>query len=278
MTSDARERLVRAKARAVADKYLPDPKAEAGTGPWAAWCIERIDELEKQLAVAQSALDQALKAPPPKKVATKKLTGKQVRFCHEYIVDLNATQAAIRAGHSESTARAIGYENLQKPHIIAFIDVLVKERNARTGWDPDRVLQRLGSERDADVAELYDDGGALKPIKDWPLVFRTGLVAGIETNELWEGAGADRRLVGYVKKVKFEQRTKITELIGRHTNVGAWKDRVEHEITPPLQQLYQQLVGTGIRPIPADPATGLGQPPTIPNAIRPQSAAPSEES
>lgn len=46
-----------------------------------------------------------------------KLTAKEEKFCYEYAIDLNATQAAIRAGYSQKTARAIGYENLTKPHI-----------------------------------------------------------------------------------------------------------------------------------------------------------------
>lgn len=60
-------------------------------------------------------------------VATNKLTDKQQRFCEEYLIDLNATQAAIRAGYSEATARFIGCENLTKPNIRAAIDKRLKE-------------------------------------------------------------------------------------------------------------------------------------------------------
>lgn len=56
-----------------------------------------------------------------KKAKPTGLTPKQKKFCHEYLVDLNATQAAIRAGYSEKTAKEIGSENLTKPHIAEYI-------------------------------------------------------------------------------------------------------------------------------------------------------------
>ena len=52
------------------------------------------------------------------------LNAKQKRFCEEYILDSNATQASIRAGYSENTAKEIGYEHLTKPHIMAYINEL----------------------------------------------------------------------------------------------------------------------------------------------------------
>lgn len=55
------------------------------------------------------------------------LTEKQKRFCDEYLINPNATQAAIRAGYSKKTARSIGEENLEKPHIREYIDKRIKE-------------------------------------------------------------------------------------------------------------------------------------------------------
>ena len=56
------------------------------------------------------------------------LTEKQKQFCHEYLVDLNATQAAIRAGYSKNSASAIGHENLRKPEIEKYIEELIGSR------------------------------------------------------------------------------------------------------------------------------------------------------
>lgn len=74
----------------------------------------------------------------------RKLTVKQERFCQEYLVDCNATQAAIRAKYSKHTAGAIGKENLQKPLIAAKIGTLLSEQQYRTEISADAVIQEFG--------------------------------------------------------------------------------------------------------------------------------------
>lgn len=71
------------------------------------------------------------------------LTEKQARFVAEYLVDLNATEAAKRAGYSEKTAYSIGFENLKKPEIQEAIQQAKNVRAERTGITQDRVLQEL---------------------------------------------------------------------------------------------------------------------------------------
>lgn len=78
-------------------------------------------------------------------VAEKKLTAKQQRFCDEYLIDLNATQAAIRAGYSEKTAKVIASENLSKPNIKEYIENRMKEKEKNLIADQDEVLQYLTS-------------------------------------------------------------------------------------------------------------------------------------
>lgn len=68
---------------------------------------------------------------------------KQERFCQEYLIDLNATQAAIRAGYSEKTSGAIGGENLQKPEIKKRIQELIKEQEKRSGLTADKVINQI---------------------------------------------------------------------------------------------------------------------------------------
>lgn len=72
-----------------------------------------------------------------------KLTSKQALFCKEYLIDLNATQAAIRAGYSKNTARVIGGENLLKPAIALFIQEAMAERSESTGITADYVLNGI---------------------------------------------------------------------------------------------------------------------------------------
>ena len=73
----------------------------------------------------------------------KKMTPKQKRFCDEYLIDLNATQAAIRAGYSRRTASSIGFENLNKPQIKEYIKARMAEKEKELIADQDEVLRYL---------------------------------------------------------------------------------------------------------------------------------------
>jgi phage terminase small subunit len=72
-----------------------------------------------------------------------KLTAKQQAFIKEYLIDLNSTQAAIRAGYSENTAKEIGYENLTKPHIKEAIDKAINKRSEKLQITAEYVLNKL---------------------------------------------------------------------------------------------------------------------------------------
>jgi len=72
------------------------------------------------------------------------LTAKQEMFCKEYLIDLNATQAAIRAGYSEKTAHSIGHENLSKPEIQERLVELNTQRIERVEYNADWVLKEAG--------------------------------------------------------------------------------------------------------------------------------------
>lgn len=84
------------------------------------------------------------------------MTKKQKRFAEEYLIDLNATQAAIRAGYSPETAGSIGAENLKKPEIKSRIDKAMAERSRRTGINQDRVLQELARIGFAKITDVVD--------------------------------------------------------------------------------------------------------------------------
>lgn len=74
-----------------------------------------------------------------------KLTAKQKRFCDEYLIDLNATQAAKRAGYSKKTARAIANENLTKPAIKEYINQRMEEKEKELIADQDEVMKYLSA-------------------------------------------------------------------------------------------------------------------------------------
>lgn len=82
-----------------------------------------------------------------------KLTAKQEMFCKEYLIDLNATQAAIRAGYSEHTAQEIGSENLTKPMIATVIEKAMNKRVAKVEITAEWVLQGIKDTTTKAVAE-----------------------------------------------------------------------------------------------------------------------------
>lgn len=156
------------------------------------------------------------------------LTPKQERFVAEYLVDLNAAAAARRAGYSERVANRIGSENLSKQDIAAAIAQAQAERAKRTQIDADWVLRRLADLASADLADIMHPDGSLKPVAEWPEVWRKGLIAGVEVFEEFAGSGEARTQIGWTKKVKIADRLKALEMIGRHVSVGAFIERHEH--------------------------------------------------
>jgi len=148
------------------------------------------------------------------------MTPKQQRFVDEYLIDLNATQAAIRAGYSAKTANEQGARLLANVSVRNAVSEAKAKRSKKTGIDAAWVLSRLAAEAFADLADLYDEQGRVKPVKDWPLVWRQGLVAGIEVETIGEGAG-------HVTKLKISERIKRVELIGKHVDVQAFKEKLE---------------------------------------------------
>ncbi len=149
------------------------------------------------------------------------MTPKQQRFVEEYLIDLNATQAAIRAGYKHPDN---GRQLLTKTHVAEAVAVAQAKRSERTKIDADWVLARLAGEATADLADLYDENGGLKPIAEWPLVWRQGLVAGLDVDEEFK----DGEKQGQVTKVKLSDRIKRLELIGKHVDVQAFAERHEH--------------------------------------------------
>lgn len=165
-------------------------------------------------------------------MALMKLTAKQALFAEEYLKDLNATQAAKRAGYSAKTSGWIGQQLLAKSHIAQAVAERLQARTERTQIDADAVLMRLAALADADLADLYGPEGGLLPAAQWPEVWRKGLVAGVDVAE----ETRDGKVVGVVRKVRLADRVKVLELLGRHVTVGAWRDRMEVEVNATLAE------------------------------------------
>lgn len=166
------------------------------------------------------------------------LNAQQQRFVDEYLLDLNATAAAKRSGYSERTAYSQGQRLLKVVEVAAAIEAALTARAERTKIDADWMLKRLADETAADVNDLYDESGHLKPVKDWPLIWRQGLVAGIESVSEKVGEDEDGNpVMATVRKVKLADRAKRLDMLGRHVDVQAFRDRVDVHVVDPYTEL-----------------------------------------
>lgn len=151
----------------------------------------------------------------------EELTPLQARFVEEYLLDLNASQAAGRAGSKAKDLSVAGAEFLANPRVSAAIDAAKAARSKETQIDANWVLKRLADEAEADVADLYGEDGRLLPVKDWPKIWRQGLVAGVKTHVSEDGVA--------IIDVKLSDRIRRLELIGKHVRVNAFQEVVQHK-------------------------------------------------
>jgi phage terminase small subunit len=99
-----------------------------------------------------------------------KLTAKQSKFCEEYLIDRNGTQAAIRAGYKSQSAHQVGAENLRKPYVKAYLNKLLTQQAERTKLTGDQVISELAaiaSFQLTDVIELNNSKLTIKGIQVW---------------------------------------------------------------------------------------------------------------
>ena len=157
------------------------------------------------------------------------LTPKQQRFVEEYLIDLNATQSAIRAGYSEKTANEQGSRLLANVSISEAIAEAQNKRTEQTQIDAAYVLKRLVEIDQMDVLDIMDDQMKIRPVNEWPKVWRQ-YVVNLENLELSDGEGC-------FKKIKWPDKVKNLELLGKHVSVGAFKDKIEHSGQLEIQSL-----------------------------------------
>ena len=155
-----------------------------------------------------------------------KLTAKQIRFVDEYMVDFNATQAAIRAGYKAKTAHVIGAENLRKPKIAEEIARRQKDLQRRTEVTQDRVVKELARIAFANIAD-YVHVETQTRTKDDGTETTYQIVMLSETEDL----SADQRAaLATVKQsvngveIKLHDKIKALELLGRH--IGMFNDKL----------------------------------------------------
>ncbi|EIP0022188.1 terminase small subunit [Salmonella enterica subsp. enterica serovar Ohio] len=167
------------------------------------------------------------KAHKRKSTQYKPLTAMQESYCQSYIqTPENQTQAAINAGFSHKTAHVKASIMMRDERIQKRIAELMEERNKRTRVSADYVLLRLVEIDQMDVIDILNDDMSIKPVSEWPKVWRQYLT-GFELADMFEGRGDEKELVGILKKIKWPDKVKNLELIGKHVDVNAFKERLE---------------------------------------------------
>lgn len=129
------------------------------------------------------------------------MTPKQAAFVQQYLVDKNATQAAIRAGFSAKTASSAGERLLRNVEVCAAIERGMADIAGRLGITAERVLQERSRLAFFDVRKLFNGDGSPVPVNELD-ADTAAAVAGLEVAEIWEGTGESRQFVGYLKKYK----------------------------------------------------------------------------
>jgi phage terminase small subunit len=181
------------------------------------------------------------------------LTPKQQRFCDEYLIDLNATQAAIRAGYSPKTAEQTASRLLRNVKVQEYIAKRQKELSRSTEITQERVIKELALiafSNNADYAHVVEKkmkaevGGALVDVLDEdgkPVMYRT--VEPVLTEELTE---EQKRALAVIKKgregleVKSCDKVKALELLGKH--LGIFTDKIEANVNDTTRSELSELL------------------------------------
>ena len=160
----------------------------------------------------------------------KKLTEKEELYCRKYVELLNQRQAYMASRDTErmkpNTVDRRASELHQKPHIQARINELMAEREQRLQIDADYVLRRLVEIDQMDVLDILKEDGALKPISEWPKCWRTTL-SGLDINTTITNYD-ETTPENILKKIKWPDKVKNLELIGKHVRVGAFREQLDH--------------------------------------------------
>lgn len=156
------------------------------------------------------------------------LNEKQKRFCEEYLIDLNATQAAIRAGYSVKTANEQGSQLLAKLSVQEEISAKMAERSKRTGVNQDRIVQELARLAFCNLTDVVDRDGK---IRDSATEDDLACIESMKVKKTSIGNG-ENISDSEEREVKIYSKLKALELLGKH--LGMWRDKQDINIALPV--------------------------------------------
>lgn len=157
------------------------------------------------------------------------LNERQKRFCNEYVIDLNATQAAIRAGYSEKTARSIGQRQLTKVDIQQFISEIQKKLQEKTGITQERVLQEYARIAFANAANMYDENGNLIEVHKLSPE-QSAVIAGMDVMNEWSKDKKGKKFIsGQTKRIKLWNKNAALDSLAKHLGMFE-KDNAQKKV------------------------------------------------
>ena len=154
-----------------------------------------------------------------------RMTEKQKRFVEEYLIDLNATQAAIRAGYSPNTAEQTASRMLSFVKVQDAIEKALAERSRRTGINQDRVVQELAKIAFVKITDVVNDDCEILPDAD------EADLAAIESVKV-KTIPTKNGETGIEREVKLSSKLKALELLGKH--LGMWNDKLDVNMNIPI--------------------------------------------
>ena len=176
------------------------------------------------------------------------LNEKQRRFAREYIIDLNATQAAIRAGYSVKTAYSIGQRLLKNVEIQNEIQHIQKNREKRTDVTADKVVLEMAKVAFINIKDCFTKDNTLKDIQALP-DDAAAAITSVETLEEFDYVQGVKKCVGYTKKIKLADKLRALELLGKHLGMFTDKVEVQGNLNNPFAGLstedLKRLIGHG---------------------------------
>lgn len=171
-----------------------------------------------------------------KHVSNLTLSAKQQLFILEFLVDKNATQAAIRAGYSVRTARKIATENLSKPVIKAAIDAEIEKQKARITFTADQVLEELARVGFADMKDFVeiDEGGAIRAFPlDTLAEGKSRIINKVKEKRTIKSTAEGDQVLDSTYEFWLCDKVKSLELLARH--LGLLHDKTEVDLKQPVQ-------------------------------------------
>ena len=157
------------------------------------------------------------------------LTPKQAAFALEYTKDFNGMNAAIRAGYQHKGAHVTAHRLLKNVKVSRAISRNMEERQERTKIDADYILQRFAQIDKMKIGDILKDGKVL-PIEEWPDIWQEMALGQVDQIPTGDDMST---LVLLLNRMKFPDKLKNLEMMGRHVDVKAFADvtKVEHGLT-----------------------------------------------